>query len=498
MYTPLLDPIDGSQWNHDAARHLVNRAGFGIPHGLVTRLAKLTPQDAVHELVDFERGAQPVVAPDYLIPPETLRELRAQYELLDEDERRLKAQEFRRRERESVKRLQAWWIERMATTPCPLQEKMTLFWHGHFATSAQKVQSSYLNYALNDTFRSQSTGNFKTLAIAVGQSPAMLRYLDNAQSTKKQPNENWARELMELFTIGQGHYTEDDIKESARAFTGWGMADEGFRFREEVHDFGEKTFMGRTGDFDGWDIFDILFEQPATAEFICRKLCRFFAYEEPEEGLVRGLANTLRTSRYELKPVLRQLFLSKAFYGPKARATQVKSPAQYVVCLASDLGVERPPWPHMARATDQLGQKLFFPPNVKGWDGNRAWINANTLLIRYNLPVALASELSKREKAAPAKAMADDTMMPEAVEAPPKWNPESLLRDLRFTTAGECVEALEGRFLAVPLREEQRRILAEALGAENLAAPLSSNGIERKNLLGALHLLLSSAEYQLC
>ncbi|MDX9972414.1 MAG: DUF1800 domain-containing protein [FCB group bacterium] len=494
MHTPLLDPIDGSQWNPDSARHLLNRAGFGMPRSRIQRLASLSPVAAVDELVEWEKAAQPYATPDFLTLPEVLRELRAEYALLDEEERRVKSQELRKREREAVTSLQAWWIQRMATTPCPLQEKMALFWHGHFATSAQKVQSSYHNFALNDLFRQQATGNFKSLAIAVGQSSAMLRYLDNAQSTKRQPNENWARELMELFTIGKGHYSEDDIKESARAFTGWGFDDNGFRFREETHDFGEKTFMGRTGDFDGWDIFDILFEQPATAEFICGKLCRFFVREEPDQGLVEGLADTFRRTQYELKPVLRQLFLSKAFYDPKAVGTQVKSPARYVVGLAADLGVERPPWKLMARATDQLGQRLFFPPNVKGWDGNRAWINANTLLIRCNLPAEFASQAARRKKPSEDSMM----MMSEAAEVSGAWTPDSLLRDLRFETAGECAIALERHFLAVPLREEQRRILLQALGAQDAAAPLRPDAVPHKNLLAALHLLLSSAEYQLC
>lgn len=492
MHTPLLDPIDDPQWNIDCARHLLNRAGFGVPHGLVQHLASLSPASAVNELVDWEERAKPYATPDYLTLPATLRRLREEYAFLGEDERRMKTQELRKQEREAITRLQAWWIERMATTPCPLQEKMALFWHGHFATSAQKVQSSYINYTLNDLFRRQATGNFKSLAIAVGQSPAMLRYLDNGQSTKRQPNENWARELMELFTVGKGHYTEDDIKAGARAFTGWGFNDEGFRFREEAHDFGEKTFMGRTGDFDGWNIFNILFEQPATAEFISRKFCRFFAYEEPEEELVQGLADTMRQSGYEVKPVLRQLFLSKAFYGPSAVGSQVKSPAQFVVGLAADLGVERPPWKLMAQASDRLGQRLFFPPNVKGWDGNRAWINANTLLIRYNLPAEVASRASRPGKPA------QDTMMSEAAKTPLPWSPDSLLQQMRFATAGECVAVLERHFLSVPLQNEQRQILLETLGVPELAAPLTPEGIPQKNLLAALHLLLSSAEYQLC
>jgi hypothetical protein len=248
----------------------------------------------------------------------------------------------------------------------------------------------------------------------------MLRYLDNRQSTKRKPNENWARELMELFTMGEGHYTEEDIKESARAFTGWSSDWEKFVYNKGNHDTGVKTFLGRTGEFDGWDIVDIILEQPVTAEFICGKLCRFFAYPDPEPELVQGLAKTFRSSGYELKPVLRQLFLSEAFYSDRAMCTQIKSPVQLMVQMSADLGIDQPPYEYMASAAATLGQNLLHPPNVKGWDGNEAWINANTLLGRYNQPERLAYAVVQRDRKAaekakrPAPAKAADAMQPMA------------------------------------------------------------------------------------
>lgn len=396
----LLDPIHASAWRWDRARHLLNRAGFGVPHARIGALAKMSAADAVSSLVDYPKENPGFVAPGFLVKPLSYVERREILADMDEDARREWNQDMQRQEREAVNNLRAWWVAQMYHTPRPLEEKMALFWHGHFATSAQKVRESDHNYKLNQVFREHATGNFKALTIAVGQSPTMLRYLDNRQSTKRKPNENWARELMELFTMGEGQYTEEDIKESARAFTGWSSDWEKFVYNKNNHDPGVKTFLGRTGEFDGWDIIDIIMEQPVTAEFICGKLCAFFAYTDPEPELVKGLAKTFRDSGYELRPVLRQLFLSQAFYSERAMGTQIKSPTQYMVQLCADLGIAQPPYEYLANAASTLGQNLLHPPNVKGWDGNEDWINANTLLGRYNQPQRLALAVVQRDRKA--------------------------------------------------------------------------------------------------
>lgn len=419
---------------------------------------------------------------------------------------------------------------------------MALFWHGHFATSSQKVQSSYHTYQLNDIFRRHATGNFKEITIAVGQSPSMLRYLDNARSTKQHPNENWARELMELFTMGVGTYSEADIKNSARAFTGWTADYQAFVYRKNIHDNGTKHFLGREGDFDGWDIIDIIFEQPVTATFICRKLWTYFAYEDPEPEVVEALAQTLRENNYELKPVLRRMFSCQAFYSERAMGSQIKSPTQFVVQLVHDLKLEDPPYPLMARATAQLGQDLFYPPNVKGWDGNRAWINANSLLIRYNLPVAIAA----REGGGAAETMNDPAMtmlmeparkenlkkrIQEAMAAlPPEerramrkrfqeaspeerpkigrellashgagdgWSARAMIEGLPTSSGRDFLRALSARYLAVPLRVEQESLIMNAFGIDPEGA-VSIEAIPLEQVNAGLHLLFSAAEYQLC
>ncbi len=383
----LLAPVSsdpGFAWNEKTARHLLNRAGFGVPPGAMAKLAAMSPDQAVAAFVDFDR--LPDVGPE---PPELPQ--RVDYKEIyqskkSEMEKRQIRQEVRRKEREGMVDLQVWWIQRMAKSQRPLQEKMTLFWHGHFATSAQKVQDPNDNFELNEVFRNQGTGNFRELVRAVGKSPAMLRYLDQQQSSNKKPNENWARELMELFTLGIGNYTEQDIKEAARAFTGWTQRAGEYYYAPRRHDDGNKTILGSAGPYDGDDVVDIVTGKPACAQFICTKLWKYFAYDEPEPEVIAGLADTFRKHDGNIKPVLRQMFLSRAFYQEKAYFSQVKSPAQLVAGLLVQLDAEDEDQVAQiaAYAMRAMGQSLFYPPNVKGWDGGRAWINTNTLLVRYN------------------------------------------------------------------------------------------------------------------
>jgi uncharacterized protein (DUF1800 family) len=392
----LLDPAfsqPGFKWDQEKARHLLNRAGFGIPPAAVARLAAMKPDEAVSAFVDYEKFPDVSEAPPTDLPQRfSYRELRQQVATMTEEEKRKFRQEKQKEAREAMVLLESWWLNRMRTSQRPLEEKLTLFWHGHFATSAEKVKEPQANLQLNQIFRSNASANFDQLTRAVGKSAAMMRYLDQIQSSRQHPNENWARELMELFTLGIGHYTENDIKEGARAFTGWADRDGEFFFDSRRHDSTPKTFLGRTGNFDGDKIIDIIMEQPACAEFISKKLWKYFAYDDPEPEVVTGLAETMRKNKYEIKPVLRQMFSSQAFYQPKAMHSQVKSPSQLVVGLMTQLNAPLDSKPPVAQlAMRAMGQQLFYPPNVKGWDGGKAWINTNTLLIRYNFANYLVS-----------------------------------------------------------------------------------------------------------
>lgn len=418
-----LTPLSPEAWSPEKARHLLNRAGFGLTQARAARLASLTHEAAVNELVDYDTIPVDFPEPDFLIEPLPRRLLvrKLEEEGLDSNQIHLRIQAQQQEERRAITELQGWWLDRMYRSPRPLEEKMTLFWHGHFAVSSQKVRQSQVTYDMNAMLRRNATGNFKALTTAVGQSPAMLEYLDNRKSTKNEPNENWARELMELFTLGKGNYTEQDIKESARAFTGWTCTYKDFTYDPRRHDFGQKTFMGRTGDFEGWQIIDIIFEQPAVASFISRKLWAFFAQEDPAPEIVDALAKVFRENNYEIKPLLKAMFRADAFYAPQVMGSQIKSPAQFLLQLCDDLGVETLPRRALAQGCRQLGQDLFYPPNVKGWDGNRAWINANTLLLRYNAPpliLVASTKESAPESTMMQSADADPTMQQEAAPAP--------------------------------------------------------------------------------
>lgn len=557
----MTDPISAADWGPARARHLLNRAGFGLTAARVAELAALTPEAAVARLVDYDAIATTLPEPDFLLEPDSRRDrMRDMVDRgMDKDQIHLKIQEQQREEREAIEKLKGWWLQRMYTTPRPLEEKMTLFWHGHFAVSSQKVKSSYVTYDLNRTLRKHAVGNFKALTTAVGQSPAMLEYLDNRKSTKDEPNENWARELMELFTLGKGNYTEDDIKNSARAFTGWMCNFKEFIYAPRRHDFGQKTFMGQTGDFDGWKILDIIFEQPAVAKIITAKLWKFYAHESPEPEVIDALAKTFRDSNYELKPVLKQMFLSQAFYSPKTMGSQIKSPAQFLLQLCDDMGMQELPLRALVQGCRMLDQDLFYPPNVKGWDGNRAWINANTLLMRYNAPPFLVGAAMKREQmedkmmgqvpdgtmqmeAAPAatpdqkmgawrkEAMAQareklKTLPPaerkakmEAFRAagpgekmmmlksigiePPadilKDDPLHIFDTLAFKTCGECVAALEKRLLVAPMDDAQRKALLAAFKISDPATPLDRAQLDLDTRRSILRLVTSIPQYQLC
>ena len=274
----------------------------------------------------------------------------------------------------------------MINTPRPLEEKMTLFWHGHFATGNNKVRDARMVYQQNEMLRTHATGNFQDLLLGILRDPAMLVYLDNGENIKGHPNENFGRELLELFTLGVGNYTEQDIREGSRAFTGWTNDVLEFKFDPAQHDFDPKTFLGQTGPFDGGDIIDILLQQPAAAEFVVSKLYRFFVREEISAGVKRDLAKTFRDADYEVKTILRRIFMSRDFYSSESYATQIKSPVHLVVSTYKKLGlVELPTIPDFNRLTANLGQTLFNPPNVAGWAGGRTWVTPATLLQRGNI-----------------------------------------------------------------------------------------------------------------
>ncbi len=404
-----LTAISQAEWNYDLAGHLLERSGFGGTPQEIQALADMPVAEAIDRVVNYEgidapaledfdessvwdRGMDP-------FPPsraEAVRIARAEGRALGVDvlppgsTRRLQPVVDKffyglRANALETRRLALWWGDRMVATPRPLEEKMTLFWHGHFATSETKVRDYRKLLRQNRTLREHATGNFRDLLMAVMRDPAMLVYLDNGQNIKDHPNENFGRELLELFTMGVGNYTERDIREASRAFTGWTNDAVEFRFDRDKHDDGTKEFLGQRGAFGGDDIVDIILAQPVTAEFVSSKLYRFFVREDLSATTKTRLARVFREADYELKPLLGAIFLSRDFYSDPSVATQIKSPVQLLVSTYRKLGLSGAPTiPDFNAQSRRLGQALLYPPNVAGWSGGRTWITPATLLERGN------------------------------------------------------------------------------------------------------------------
>ncbi len=362
---------------YEGARHLLNRAGFGAPDAQVREYAPLDRLQAVKRLLGESRREALLAPPAFVDEP-----FQPYYKL-----RAMGAGERMAAQRLVVQQgveLRAWWLREMLGSPSPLTERMTLFWHGHFATSQQKVRANPLMYRQNVLLRREALGNFATLLHAIGKDPAMLVYLDQAGSRRQAPNENFAREVMELFTLGEGHYGERDVKEAARAFTGWSLDRETgeYRYRPLFHDGGEKTVLARTGRFDGDEVIDILLARPETAQWIVGKLWREFISPAPDPVEVRRFAQVFRTARYEIKPLLHAMLTSDAFWSPSYRASLVKSPVDLVVGTLRTFGMRPIDMGPVVVACAALGQNPFSPPNVRGWPGGESWINSSTLLGR--------------------------------------------------------------------------------------------------------------------
>lgn len=361
----------------DDVRHLLNRTGFAASMAEINALAGLSRRQAAERLLAATREVAITPPPAWVTTPITpatrLRDMtpeERQAELRLNNERAIELRE--------------WWFREMLATPSPLTEKMTLFWHNHFATSQQKVRFSSLMYQQHVLLRKNALGNFGSMLRQVARDPAMLIYLDNANSRREQPNENFAREVMELFTLGEGSYTEQDIKEMARAFTGWSLDRETgeFLFRRAIHDAGSKTIFGKRANFEGDQALDLLLNRPETAQFITKKLWREFVSPALDEAEVARLATVFRDSGYNIAKLMQAMLASDAFYAPENRGALVKSPVEFVVGTLKMFDIKTPNLRPFVFASALLGQNLFAPPNVKGWPGGETWINSATLLGR--------------------------------------------------------------------------------------------------------------------
>lgn len=357
-------------------KHLLSRAGFGMRFEDLKEFGNLSVKHAVKRLFKASETNLDINVvtenPDYTA-------------VIKGDVAARKM--FLQHQRQQEKDLNLAWMSQMGATDFPLQEKMALFWHNHFAC---RTNVALYAQELNNIERTNALGNFRTLLFEVAKSPAMLQFLNNQQNRKGHPNENFARELMELFTIGRGNYTENDVKESARSFTGYGFNKNGeFVNREFVHDDGQKTFMGKTGNFNGEDIMNALLERKETAHFISNKLYKYFVNDIPDAAHVNEMAGVFYNANYEIKPLLEFVFTADWFYDDKNTGNLIKAPVEFFVGLNRQFYISYQRPEVLLKFQQALGQVLFYPPNVAGWPGGRNWIDSSSLMYRLKIPSIL-------------------------------------------------------------------------------------------------------------
>ena len=503
-------PKADDPWTIFEAAHLLNRAGFGGSPSTIKDFHALGREKAVDSLLTPKEllSAFPVLP--WTTDEQVLadrREYVEQRKTVHEAMRGLsldKAEElkhefnkkFQKENRERGLQAQGWWFRRMLKTQAPLREKMTLFWHDHFATSIQKVKQPVLLVRQNELFRKYAFGSFRDITQAILMDPAMSLYLDTQSSNKNMPNENFPRELMELFTLGEGNYTEQDIREAARAFTGYqfSRAKGKVTLNKRQWDPSDKTVFGKTGPFTGKDVIDLIFSRKQAARLMSKKLWEFFVYEKPSDAAIDSLATSLQHDNFQVGPLLRGIFLSKEFYANASVRSQIKSPVQFLIGLLKQLEITNPPARLPFIAGEQLGQILFAPPNVAGWDWGQAWINTNTLLTRYNLAGFLTrgagdgdSVLAKEKTKNPGMA-ATSKNMGQGWNGP---NYENIApRELRENPV-DLVDSLIFRFFQGPLPSKARDSFVEYANSKKGAI------FTNKETAELCHLMLSTPYYQL-
>lgn len=410
------EPTTQEPWDARRVRHLMRRGGFGAKPSEIKELVELGPAKTIDRILSknntqaleaFEQESSQIVSAV--------------------------------RSGGSIDSLAAWWLHRMIHTPSPLVEKITLFWHGHFATGADKVNDIELMVQQNKLLREHALGDFRKMVHEVSKDPAMLLYLDSASNRKTHPNENYARELMELFCLGEGNYTEQDVQQLARCFTGWEIRRKSFRFNPYQHDSGLKTLLDRQGIESGQEAIDAVLAHRSMPTFIAGKLVRFFVCDEPNPTpeFLEPLAEVFRKSDFTIEPLVRTILSSKLMLSDWSVGKKVRSPIDFMVESIRSLQVTTN-LDRLAKGLDGIGQALFNPPNVKGWDGGRAWINSSTLIGRSNLIVDLLREPATRFGRTDLAA----------------W-----LKSQQLTDQNQWLKWLEDSLLSVPLNDSDKQRL---------------------------------------
>jgi uncharacterized protein (DUF1800 family) len=469
-------------------QHLAWRAGFGAPPAVIEDWTHKKRRQVISKiLAGPEKDIQtPLKVRDVADLPDRNK-------MMSPEEKK----ELTKMNRQGIKDLNLQWMNEMVQSEHPLREKMALFWHGHFACRTQNV---LFNQQLLQVVRENALGNFDTLLTAVSTSPAMLQFLNSQQNYKAHPNENFAREVMELFTLGRGHYTEPDVKEAARAFTGWGYEGDGsFVFREKRHDKGEKTILGKRGNFTGHDVLKILLERKETAKYITGKIYRYFVDEHVDETKINALADKFYTSGYDIGALMQHIFNADWFYDAPLIGTRIKSPVELLVGLRKTIPIAFEKEEVMLSFQQVLGQVLFYPPNVAGWPGGRNWIDSSSLMYRMQLPRMIFYEKEFNitpKEITPEMGMGSYKVTMQLNESVQKqyarkirgvisW--ETLLKDYEKTPREKLADVIAGSLLQAN-RNVSRQLL------ENYADASS-----RENFIKTVAIaVMSTPEYQLC
>jgi uncharacterized protein (DUF1800 family) len=472
-------PDDNQPWSPRLAGHLYRRAAFGGTLAEVRQAVKVGPHAAVGRLLAGDPAGK-----DY----ETLLADTGASIAKGEDEAALRG----------------WWLYAMLNSGHPLREKMTLFWHNHFATSNAKVRSTAAMYTQNQTFRRHALGHFRPLLADISRDPAMLVWLDSNRNVKGQANENYAREVMELFTLGTGHYTESDIREGARAFTGWHTDGDTFTFAPRFHDGGDKKFLGQSGTLDGTDIQRIILSQPAAATFLVRKLYENLVAESPNppDSLLEPLAERFRQSDYDIRDLVGTILRSRHFYSEYSYRRRVKSPVEYVLGVVRAVKPNAPPR-DLVGPLEAMGQPLFAPPNVRGWPGGKTWLNSATILARQNFAQRMTASPTTPDGVPPtgATSAAATVVLPAADQPAPGKPPETpqssdgvvgIVEQERATDPAAVVNLLADYLLQSDIAEETRKKLTAFL-----AEGKPEESIWQQRVRETAHALLTLPEYTL-
>ncbi|MGI8783359.1 MAG: DUF1800 domain-containing protein [Acidobacteriota bacterium] len=490
------------KWDKRDAAHLLRRAGFGGSEADIQQIYTLGRTAAIDFLVNYEDADNSLMdakmaAYDNPNPGLGLDVSKLQYGQTT----LINGAPVDTRYNYYLTQVERWWVFRMANSRKPLEEKLALFWHDHFATGAGKVNDWQYMLWQNELLRAGAGGNFRTFVTEVSKDPAMLVWLDNRLNVRGRPQENFARELMELFTIGIGNYTENDIKESAKAFTGWGLRNRVFTFTSGSHDTSNKTFLGVSinglaGDLgvqEGLTILRLLTEHPVTARYMSEKLFEFFAYDDPSPDVISRLAAVFVANKDQddqIKKVVRAIFESPEFWSEKAQRSQVKSPIEYVVTAMKQLNASinwtqsRGNTVNPAYASQQMGMRMFEPPDVAGWDWGTSWFNTATTLVRFNYANSVAT----------ARLGSDGRVTQIYVD------PTALMKDKNLVSADDVVDYFLELMVESEVSDDTRYALTEYLQTDDAGKyvpfTLSATMIDKK-VRGLIYLIMIHPEYQM-